>query len=279
MKTAIVLAIVLLLRPLQIMAFENVPANVTVPVEKNETEIVSVVLPIVEDTNIFNFFIDPQNFLFRAYAETPNVYVEEGANLLFVRRADDNYYLGCESDKLSVINKSTVPIVVTVTARFEGVNGLSLVEYNDFSHSTDCEMYLALIDDEGNELSLSEDGEVSFEIELDRAPLEAYAYEYDEATGVYRYACEMREIEFPTYSFGLKGSCNKDGEWYNITGKPEVLLSWNVVPLIEDKPEEEIKPILDIFNDTDSEVPEAEEDEELQEEQSLTSQTDVSAGE
>ena len=279
MKTAIVLAIVLLLRPLQIMAFENVPANVTVPVEKNETEIVSVVLPIVEDNNILNFFIDPQNFLFSVYANTPNVYVEEGANLLFVRRADDNYYLGCESDKLSVINKSTVPIVVTVTARFEGVNGLSLVEYNDFSHSTDCEMYLALIDDEGNELSLSEDGEVSFEIELDRAPLEAYAYEYDEATGVYRYACEMREIEFPTYSFGLKGSCNKDGEWYNITGKPEVLLSWNVVPLIEDKPEEEIKPILDIFNDTDSEVPEAEEDEELQEEQSLTSQTDVSAGE
>ena len=52
-----------------------------------------------------------------------------------------------------------------------------------------------------------------------------------------------------------------------------------MVPLIEDKPEEEIKPILDIFNDTDSEVPEAEEDEESQDEQTLTAQTDVSAGE
>ena len=181
-KTAIVLAIVLLLRPLQIMAFENVPENITVPVEKPETEIVSVVLPIVEDTNIFNFFIDPQNFLFRAYADTPNVYVEEGANLLFVRRSDDNYYLGCESDKLKVINKSTVPVSVTVTARFEGVNGISLVEEDDFSGSTDCDMYLALVDDEGNEIPLSEDGDVSFDIEMDRAPMEAYPYEYDEAT-------------------------------------------------------------------------------------------------
>ncbi len=89
----------------------------------------------------------------------------------------------------------------------------------------------------------------------------------------------MREIEFPTYSFGLKGSCNKDGEWYNITGKPKVLLSWNVVPIVKDKPEEEIKPVLDNPDDTEPEDSEVEEDEESQDEQTLTAQTDVSAGE
>lgn len=89
----------------------------------------------------------------------------------------------------------------------------------------------------------------------------------------------MREIEFPTYSFGIKGSCNIDGEWYNITGKPKVLLSWNVVPIVEDKPEEEIKPVLDNPDDTESEDSEVEEDEESQDEQTLTAQTDVSAGE
>jgi hypothetical protein len=45
-----------------------------------------------------------------------------------------------------------------------------------FEEDDDCAIYLAIVDDEGNERVLSEDGEVSVESTLSSAPSEAYTF-------------------------------------------------------------------------------------------------------
>ncbi len=206
--------------------------NFVVPMENPVRDIVSVVLPIVEDRDVFSFFIDPHNFLYNSFANSEDITVEEGANLLFINRSDDRVGLSSVSDRLSIINQSTVPVDVTITATLNSIDGINLMQSSDFADRQTCDLYLALVDDEGNEQAIAEDGTASVTVRLDKAPLEAYAYEYDEESGEYRYAYQCREIAFDTYSFGLKGACNKEGNWSLLSGQPKVLISWNVEPVM-----------------------------------------------
>ena len=205
---------------------------VTVMTEIPEFRVINVVLPIVEDKDPFNFFIDPNSILFNSYKNSDSVYVEEGAHLLFINREDGVFGLSSMSDKLKIVNKSTVAVDVTITARIENIEDITLVESEeDFSEGS-CDLLLVIVDDEGNELPLLKDGEVSMTVRIDQSPMEAYAYEYDEETQEYEYACLFEDDNyFATYSFGLRGAANSDGDWTMIKGRPNVSISWNVEPV------------------------------------------------
>lgn len=205
--------------------------NITVPTERDE--VISVILPVVEERDPFSFFIDPLHIFYNTFGNSGgDITVEEGTCLLFYNRDESEYTLSSQSDSLTIINKSTVPVEVTITAKLEDVNGISIMQEEMFEDRDVCDLYLALVDNEGNEQPLSEDGEVTVTVKLDRAPLDAYAYVFDEAAGEYQYVCQSGNVAFDTYSFGLKGACNEKGDWTGISGKPHVTISWNVEPVI-----------------------------------------------
>ncbi|MCI9141185.1 MAG: hypothetical protein HFH87_01020 [Lachnospiraceae bacterium] len=214
-------------------ATENAPENVTVPTENKE--VISVVLPVVEDSDPFSFFIDPLHIFYNTFGSSGgDITVEEDTYLLFYNRDGGGYKLSSRSDSLRIINQSTVPIEVTITAKLENADGISVMQDREFGDRDSCDLYLALVDNEGNEWPLSENGEVSVTIKLDRAPLDAYAYTLCEDTGEYQCVCQLEEAAFDAYSFGLVGACNEKGDWAGISGKPHVTISWNVEPVISD---------------------------------------------
>ena len=196
-------------------------------------EIISVDLPTVSDESPFDFYIDPQGLLY----ETDGMrygggVVEEGAYLLFRNHDDGEYDFSRYSDRLSVTNRSTVPVIVKITAKISDIGDLRMDQDGVFDGEDDPAIYLAIVDDEGNEWVLSEDGEVSVEIEMNQAPAEAYTYHYDESTDSYEYIYQSDEdISFDTYSFGLRGECNANADWRGTSACPRVMVTWSVDPV------------------------------------------------
>ena len=196
-------------------------------------EIISVDLPTVGDESPFDFYIDPQGLLY----ETDGIkygggVVEEGAYLLFRNHNDGEYDFSRYSDRLSVTNRSTVPVIVKITAKISDIGDLRMDQDGVFDGEDDPAIYLAIVDDEGNERVLSEDGEVSVEIEMNQAPSEAYTYHYDESTDSYEYIYQSDEdISFDTYSFGLWGECNANADWRGTSACPRVMVTWSVDPV------------------------------------------------
>ena len=203
-------------------------------------EIISVDLPTVGDESPFDFYIDPQGLLYDTGAvRHGGGVVEEGAYLLFHNHDDGEYDFSGRSDRLKVTNRSTVPVNITITAKISDLGGLRMDQDGSFEDEDDCAIYLAIVDDEGNERVLSEDAEVSVEVELSSAPSEAYTFRYDESTDNYEYVYQNDEdISFDSYSFGLRGACNANADWSDISASPRVMVTWSVDPVYPDRSEE-----------------------------------------
>ena len=203
-------------------------------------EIISVDLPTVGDESPFDFYIDPQGLLYDTGAvRHGGGVVEEGAYLLFHNHDDDEYDFSGRSDRLKVTNRSTVPVNIKITAKISDLGNLRMDQDGSFEDEDDCAIYLAIVDDEGNERVLSEDGEVSVEVTLSSAPSEAYTFRYDESTDTYEYVYQNdKDISFDSYSFGLRGACNANADWSGISAAPRVMVTWSVDPVYPDRSEE-----------------------------------------
>lgn len=231
---SILTVIALPLTQIPVMAMEGgTEAFGSVMLPTIKEEIISVDLPTVGDESPFDFYIDPQGLLY----ETDGIkygggVVEEGAYLLFRNHNDGEYDFSRYSDRLSVTNRSTVPVIVKITAKISDIEDLRMDQDGVFDGEDDPAIYLAIVDDEGNERVLSEDGEVSVEIEMNQAPSEAYTYHYDESTDSYEYIYQSDEdISFDTYSFGLRGECNANADWRGTSACPRVMVTWSVDPV------------------------------------------------
>ena len=218
-KSLVLLLMVSMLSSMIVFAEEDPEVETelveTEPVNESE-EIVSVVLPVVEDSDPFSFFIDPLNILYNSFEDSDEVTVEEGTNLLFINRQSDKFALSSRSDMLTITNQSTVPVDVTLIAKIDNLDSINMMQTSDFGESDACDLYLALVDDEGNEQPLSETGEVSITVRLDQLT--------DSESGAI----------YDSYSFGLKGACNKDGDWSKLSCSPYISVTWNVEPVLSD---------------------------------------------
>lgn len=244
--TGICMAAMLIVNPVIVMAGDTV----MLPLEVYGKDVVSVALPSVSEDgdSPFDFIIDPQELIFATdAAKYGGGKVEEGATLLF-RNHDGEYDFSRRSDRLTVKNQSNVPVVVTITASIDDLGDIDVVGSPDFGDSDACSMYLAVVDDEGNEKPISEEGEISVSTEMRKAPEDAYVYRIDEENGSYSYEFSRspEEIDFDSYSFGLTGYCNPNGNWQDISIHPIVRITWKVEPLLseeeieqQEEPEEE----------------------------------------
>ena len=180
--------------------------------------------------------------------------MEEDATLLFYNK-EGEYDFSQHSDWLTVTNRSTVPVRVTITAQVTDFGDLKLVESADFAESTEPDIYLAIVDDQGNIQPLSVDGQVSVSFEMDAVPENTYVFRLDEETHTYQYGMSMdpNRINFDTYSFGLIGACNSNAEWQDISVHPMITVTWYVEPIMPEEQEE--APVEDNYTSDESNTP------------------------
>lgn len=265
---SIITTMALPLKQIPVIAMEGgteAVGSVMLPTIKEE--IISVDLPTVGDESPFDFYIDPQGLLYDTGAvRYGGGVVEEGTYLLFHNHDDGEYDFSGRSDRLSVTNRSTVPVNIKITAKISDLGDLRMDQDGSFEDEDDCAIYLSIVDDEGNERVLSEDGEVSVEVMLNSAPSEAYTFRYDESTDTYEYVYQNDEdISFDSYSFGLRGECNANADWSGISVSPRVMVTWSVEPVYPD--------------DEGSSVDYDQEEEEIEETDEESSQTETETSE
>lgn len=210
---------------------------ILLPTDAVEKDVISVDLPTVkeDEDSPFDFIIDPQNLLFETDAAVfGGGVVEEGANLLFHNHTKGEFDFSKYSDSLGVTNRSTVPVMVTISAKITDADDLQIVQDKEFPEDVLPYVYLALVDDRGNEQPISKDGEVSINVEMEKAPENAYVYTFDPETGKYEYglSASTEEIDFDTYFFGLTGECSSNADWSNIAIHPKITVTWDVEPIL-----------------------------------------------
>lgn len=224
--------------PIKAFAVESI----TLPVQVMDDDVVSISIPATgeSETSVFDFILDPQELLYKTDAvRYGGGRVEEGATLLF-RNEEGEYDFSKHSDWLTVTNRSTVPVRVTVTAQIADFGDIRLAESDDFGESTEPEIYLAIEDDQGNILPLLADGPAIINLEMAPAPENIYVFRLDEENHTYQYGMSMDPsmVDFDTYSFGLIGACNTNAEWRNISVHPTITITWYVEPIIPEEQEE-----------------------------------------
>ena len=278
--TGICMVVMSIISPVDALAVDTV----TLPLEVYGKDVVSVALPAISESgeSPFDFVIDPQGLIYATdAAKYGGGKVEEGATILF-RNHEGEYDFSRRSDCLTVKNRSNVPVVVTITASIENLGDIQITENTDFGDSETCCMYLAVVDDEGNEKPISEGGEISISTEMRKAPDDAYVYRIDEEDGRYSYELSRspEEIDFDSYSFGLTGYCNPNGNWQDISVHPVVRVTWKVEPVLSEEEEEEVEQQEELEEAaTAASSEQAEEQEEAKEPESDTSEVGVKESE
>lgn len=170
--------------------------------EMKEEEMLSVELPVVAEgkPSPFDFILDPDGLIYETNAmRYGGGAVEKEATLLFYNQKGEYAFSGC-SDKLSIKNQGENPVVVTISASVSELEEIELTGQDDFSENENPAIYLAVIDDRGEERPIFEDEEAIIRAELD--------------SGV--------------YSFGLTGACNPWADWQEVSVHPKVTITWHV---------------------------------------------------
>lgn len=229
--------------PIKAFAVESI----TLPIQVMDDDVVSISIPVTgeSETSVFDFILDPQGLLYKTdAARYGGGRVEEGATLLF-RNEEGEYDFSRRTDWLTVTNRSTVPVRVTVTAQVTDFGDVRLAESADFGESTELEVYLAIEDDQGNILPLSADEQTTINLEMESAPENTYVFRLDEENHTYGYGMSMDPdmVDFDTYSFGLIGACNSNADWQNVSVNPTITVTWYVEPIIPEEQEEMSKEI------------------------------------
>lgn len=235
--TAIVAAAVLLFCSARAFAIESV----TLPLEVIREDVISLELPTIDEgeTSVFDFILDPQKLLYTTgAARLGGGSVEEDATLLFQNK-EGQYDFSKYSDQLTVTNRSTVPVRLTISACITDIGEVQVVESDNFADNEDRSIYMAVADSQGNVLPLSADGEVSITLEMRAAPENAYVYRLSEDMQTYQLVMALEEIDFDKYSFGLVGACNPNADWRDVSVHPMVTVTWRVEPMVTGQQSEE----------------------------------------
>lgn len=231
MSLVMILTVKMLTVSIGVLAAEPV----TLPLDSDSGDAISVLLPGVseEGNSPFDFIIDPQRLVYETdAAKYGGGRVEECATLLF-HNHDGEYDFSRRSDDLMVTNLSNVPVQVTITATIDNLGDIVIRDNIEFENDDECSIYMAIIDNDGNEVPLKGSGEASVEIVMHQAPDNAYAYRINEETGSYAYelSTDPENIDFDVYTFGLVGYCNPNGAWQDISVHPDVKVTWRVTPV------------------------------------------------
>lgn len=127
---------------------------------------------------------------------------EKGATLYF-ENAVGEYDFSSNSDWFTVTNYGADVVCVTVNARIENLGNIVMTDDISFGEDMSTSIYLAIVDNKGNEVPFDAEGEACVTVTVDAS---------------------FSEI----YEFGLKGSCNPKGNWKGVDVNPKLTLVWHI---------------------------------------------------
>ncbi len=204
--------------------------------DSHPIDVTNVQLPVMGATSPFDFIIDPMELIYQTdAAKYGGGRVEEGASVLF-RNSKGEYDFSHKSDMLEVINRSNVPVRITISASIQNPDSVPLVTSFSELSGDEPSLFMALADDYGIASVITSYDEASFEVSLSAAPDGTYVYSYNEATGSYDYAFAKgaEDAEFDSVSFGIIASCNTEADWTQVDSWPVISVNWKVTPMLTD---------------------------------------------
>lgn len=175
----------------------------------------------VSDKSIYDFILDPRGWAQTGSLSAAGLKLEPNASVYF-KNQSGNFDYSSTSDALTITNRSTTKVDVTLKAQLTGMEGIKLTGDNTFANGTDpsaC-VYFALIDSNGKKSYLDKYG-AFLKATMDGRP-EAYNKKYDTVTKKYKYELKSNtdlaaeNIIFPEYSFRLTGVCNGVDSWSRV---------------------------------------------------------------
>ena len=209
-------------RILSFIALMIICSTVTIPTiafgaEIGADRISGVTLPTSQEggESPLNFILDPFMLVYETDAERyGGGIVEEGATLLF-HNSDGEYDFSSTSDELKATNQGSSAVNVRVDVSIESLDDVKLKENEEYEEDEVAELYLAVIDNSGNEQVLSPDEPITLQSYLD---------------------------EGESFSFGLKGSCNPNGGWSQVKIIPCVKIIWQVESIRDESVQDDVPP-------------------------------------
>lgn len=204
-------------------------------------DIFKVVMPTDADTTNFAFILDPQGLIKATSSDTDKKHTEsfEADASLFFKNSDGNY--SHVSDPLSVTNKSTGIVDVTLTATAGDLKSASdaaeayninLAENSTFAENdSSTSIYLGLIAGDDAPIALTAKDGATVTKTLDAAPEGAYKTIYDTANSKYDYVLDSTfdASKFSALTFKMEGACNTnaDAKWVE-SAAPGVEVAWTL---------------------------------------------------
>ena len=182
-----------------------------------DKDIISVTLPTDNDTSTFAYKLDPEGLI--AATEGGNysdVDFEEGKSVYFL--SSTGHYTA-DSAKLKVINKGTVPVDVTITAKTATNDKVAMADSATFaSTDTAAKLYLGLqVANQAEKAVKADDGTSGTVVVGLKGNSANYEIQTDsESTGTkYKYAVKdaVTDNMWNSFEFGLTGACNTNGDW------------------------------------------------------------------
>lgn len=209
------------------------------------TDVFDVVVPTNATADTFKFILDPQKLITltsgAAYSEKfvsgGTLYFKNtSGNANFTSEGGVGYDYSSKSDQLTVINKSTMDVDVTITASLTSAGSLQFTNDGTFTSSGDTapKVYLALVNVEKGLGSAGAIATTATDTTL-LSGAEAGAYEFVHSGGhKYKYSLTSDADSNPAFSrmnFYVTGSANPYGDFTAAKNATPVLnVTWRVVP-------------------------------------------------
>lgn len=195
------------------------------------TDVFSVVLPTLADPDTtFDFILDPEGLIKATSAARYNNATFGTGTLFFANTGADGSVTGYSntSDELTVINKSSIPVDVSLSAAVKNATGITLTDDSTFTDDTSASVYLAITDGT-NTIAITDAG-ASVSTQIDAAPTGSYKVQWNSTDEKYEYVlADEANTTFADYSFQLTGASNADGNWSGLEEvTPSVEVVWNV---------------------------------------------------
>ena len=204
-------------------------------------DVISVVMPTAP-ADMFDFILDPNNLIKRTRAQRYDGAKFGEGNLFFKNSAaDGSVSYSMNSDSLTLINKSTCPLTVSMSLTVDkGNNEFVFSNKPDFldADSRKIEspaLYLALVcgaDRAPVQETEDEEGQTLFGANMETwvcAPANAYHVVWDADSGTYVYQLKenVKEESFSSISINMTGVIN-DADWEGFEGDVAIALVWDV---------------------------------------------------
>ncbi len=188
---------------------------------------------------VFDFILDPQKLITKtdgakyATGSSPNEVTldfEENATMFFEQ--NDGKFRS-ESEAITVTNRSTMDVTISLEATFASTDGIALVTdetFKNISTPSEPSVYMALVTGTNTKTPIDPTTKkATVKSTMTKAPADAYEVNLDES-GNYVYELANEDAKFSTYTYKLKGASNPNADWSGVANvdNTNVTVVWTV---------------------------------------------------